>query len=221
MRRFIVFVIAIATALGADTLLSPGGHAAASGAAAETASVAASPPASASPVRQGPPSPSPQPAFPAAAAPEPAASAAASAAMASGGVAAGLLECRGAFAAAYGFGSRREVKCEYRAVAGANHYYTGTLERVGLDLGVSDQGSMLWAVVASTPDLAPGALAGRYVGISSGLSLGPGFSANILASQDAGRQITLQPLSVSSDSGISISLAGAALTLEPSAPRPQ
>lgn len=138
-----------------------------------------------------------------------------------GGVASGLLECRGAFAAAYGFGSRREVKCEYRAIAGPNHYYTGTLERIGLDLGVSDQGSMLWAVVASTPHLAPGALAGKYVGMSSGISLGPGFSANILMSQDASRQITLQPLSVSSDSGISVSLAGATLTLVPSAPLPQ
>lgn len=136
-------------------------------------------------------------------------------------VAAGLLECRGAFATAYGFGSSRTVKCEYRPSMGVNHYYSGTMERVGLDFGISDQASMLWAVIATSPAVAPGALAGKYVGISTGFSLGPGFSANMLASDDATRQVTLQPLSISSDSGLSVSIAGATLTLEPSAANPQ
>lgn len=133
-------------------------------------------------------------------------------------VSAGLLECRGAFAAAYGFGSSRKVRCEFRPSIGMNHYYAGTLDRVGLDFGVSDQGSMLWAVFAAAPQVEAGALAGTYVGVSTGLALGPGFSANLLASQDAARQVTLQPLSVSADSGLSISIAGATLRLEPSVP---
>lgn len=136
-------------------------------------------------------------------------------------VAAGLLECRGAFATGYGFGSTRTVKCEYRPSLGVNHYYSGTMERVGLDFGVSDQASMLWAVIATSPAVAPGALAGKYIGISTGFSIGPGFSANMLASDDATKQVTLQPLSVSSDSGLSVSIAGATLTLEPSAAAPQ
>ena len=136
-------------------------------------------------------------------------------------VAAGLLECRGAFATGYGCGSTRTVKCEYRPSLGVNHYYSGTMERVGLDFGVSDQASMLWAVIATSPAVAPGALAGKYIGISTGFSVGPGFSANMLASDDATKQVTLQPLSVSSDSGLSVSIAGATLTLEPSAAAPR
>lgn len=136
-------------------------------------------------------------------------------------VASGLLECRGDAAVAYGFGSTRAVHCEYRPASGMNHYYSGTLERVGLDIGVSDQGSMLWAVVATAPELERGALAGIYKGVTSGFALGPGFSANMLASQDPNSSITLQPLSVSADSGLSLSIAGATLTLEPSEPRPQ
>lgn len=136
-------------------------------------------------------------------------------------VAAGLLECRSSFATGYGFGSTRPVKCEYRPSIGVNHYYSGTMERIGLDFGVSDQASMLWAVIATSPAVAPGALAGKYVGISTGFSLGPGFSANMLASDDATKQVTLQPLSVSSDSGLSVSIAGATLTLEQSAASPQ
>ncbi|MFG1297876.1 MULTISPECIES: DUF992 domain-containing protein [Xanthobacter] len=151
-------------------------------------------------------------------------SAASTPAPASGGtqmpnVSAGLLECRGEMATATGFGSSRRVRCEFRPGMGQNHYYIGTLVRTGLDIGVSDQGSMLWGVLATSPNLERGALAGTYVGFTSGFSLGPGFSANVLAAQDPAKQVTLQPLSVSSDSGLSLSIAGATLTLEPSTPQ--
>ncbi|OYY23122.1 MAG: hypothetical protein B7Y65_03700 [Azorhizobium sp. 35-67-15] len=130
----------------------------------------------------------------------------------------GLLECRGESAIAYGFGSTRKVECEFRATLGMNQYYTGTLERAGLDFGVSDQGSMLWAVLATTPKLGAGALSGQYVGFTSGAALGPGFSANVLMAKDAKLGIALQPLSVSADSGLSISLAAATLTLRATLP---
>lgn len=134
-------------------------------------------------------------------------------------VSAGLLECRGDMATASGFGSTRRVRCEFRPGMGQNHYYVGSLERTGLDIGVSDQGSMLWGVLATSPNLERGALAGTYVGFTSGFALGPGFSANVLAAQDPTRQVTLQPLSVSSDSGLSLSIAGATLTLQASTPQ--
>ncbi|MFG1478167.1 DUF992 domain-containing protein [Xanthobacter sp. V4C-4] len=134
-------------------------------------------------------------------------------------VSAGLLECRGEMATATGFGSTRAVRCEFRPSMGQNHYYVGTLERIGLDIGISDQGSMLWGVLATSPNLERGVLAGTYVGFTSGFALGPGFSANMLAAKDPAKQVTLQPLSVSSDSGLSLSIAGATLTLEPSTPQ--
>ncbi len=147
--------------------------------------------------------------------PAPSAEAKADAA-ANGRVESGLLECKGEMATAYGFGSTRGITCEFRPAAGVNQYYTGTLSRVGLDFGVSDQASMIWMVLATTRQLGPGALAGEYVGFSSGAALGPGFSANVLMAKDATTGIALQPLSVSSDSGLSISFAAAGLTLTPS-----
>lgn len=146
---------------------------------------------------------------PATAAPAPVTGEAAS----TGRVESGLLECKGEMATAYGFGSSRGVTCEYRPAMGMNQYYTGTLSRVGLDFGVSDQASMIWMVLATTKQLGPGALAGEYVGFTSGAALGPGFSANVLMAKDATAGIALQPLSVSSDSGLSISIAAAGLTL--------
>ncbi len=135
-------------------------------------------------------------------------------------VQAGLLECRGAAAVAYGFGSSRAVTCEYRPAAEMGQFaYVGTLERAGLDFGVSDQGSMLWMVLSTSDRIGPEALAGQYVGVSTGVALGPGFSANMLVAKDASRGISLQPMSVSADSGLSISLAGVTLTLVPSQKR--
>lgn len=153
----------------------------------------------------------------AAAQPAPTAEAKAKAeAAANGRVESGLLECKGELATGYGFGSSRGVTCEFRPASGMNQYYTGTLSRVGLDFGVSDQASMIWMVLATTRQLGTGALAGEYVGFSSGAALGPGFSANVLMAKDATAGIALQPLSVSSDSGLSISFAAAGLTLVPS-----
>ncbi|WP_127089140.1 DUF992 domain-containing protein [Aquabacter cavernae] len=135
-------------------------------------------------------------------------------------VQAGLLECRGAAAIAYGFGSTRSVTCEFRPAAEMGQFfYTGTLERAGIDFGVSDQGSMLWIVLATSPNIGPQALAGQYVGLSTGVALGPGFSANLLVAKDASRGISLQPMSISADSGLSVSLAGVTLTLTPSQKR--
>ncbi|GGF53666.1 hypothetical protein GCM10007301_11410 [Azorhizobium oxalatiphilum] len=135
-------------------------------------------------------------------------------------VQAGLLECRGAMATAYGLGSTRDVTCEYRPAVGQNQYYAGTLNRAGLDFGISDQASMIWMVLATSANLGPSALAGEYVGFSSGAAIGPGFSANVLVAKDATTGIALQPLSVSSDSGLSISFAAASLTLK-SVPAPK
>lgn len=129
-------------------------------------------------------------------------------------VQAGLLECRGEAAVGYGFGSRRAVRCEFRPAAAMGQFtYSGTLERAGIDFGVSDQGSMLWMVLATSASIDATALAGEYVGISTGIAIGPGFSTNMLFAKDASRGIALQPFSVSADSGLSISLTGVTLTL--------
>ena len=60
-------------------------------------------------------------------------------------------------------------------------------------------------------------IAGGQV-FSAGHALGSGFSANVLVAKDANTGIALQPLSVSAENGLSISVAAASLTLQPSGP---
>ncbi|TCT03184.1 DUF992 domain-containing protein [Aquabacter spiritensis] len=132
----------------------------------------------------------------------------------------GLLECRSPASVSYGFGSSRRLTCEFRPSARmGTQYYSGTFDRVGLDFGVSDQGSMIWMVLSTTPHLGLGALAGTYVGVTAGVALGPGLAANVLVAKDAAHGLALQPVSVSADSGLAIALAAASLTLAP-APSP-
>ena len=53
--------------------------------------------------------------------------------------------------------------------------YEGALNTVGINLGVTAEGVMDWAVLAPTAGPPPGALAGEYVGASAdvGMVLAP------------------------------------------------
>ena len=73
---------------------------------------------------------------------------------------------------------------------------------------------MAWAVVAPTNGvLSHGALAGKYVGASGGVSVGAsGAAANVLIG-GSHRTIALQPLSVEGQVGVNLALGVAGLTL--------
>ena len=89
--------------------------------------------------------------------------------------------------------------------------YDGSITKFGLDLGIVGGGVMVWAVFAGTV-AGPGFLAGDYIGASGEASLGPGLGANVLVG-DSNRTVTLQPVSVSAQTGINIAVGVAALRL--------
>jgi hypothetical protein len=111
-------------------------------------------------------------------------------------------------------GSRQKVKCVFRSTAtGKSEVYTGRIGRLGLDLGITAGGKMIWAVFAKTTSLAPHSLAGSYVGGSGDISLGVGVGANALFG-GSNRSISLQPLSLEGQIGANLALGVAALTLQ-------
>jgi Protein of unknown function (DUF992) len=73
-------------------------------------------------------------------------------------------------------------------------------------------GVMAWAVLAPTNGVSPGALAGKYVGVSGDASLGVGGGANVLVG-GSHRSVALQPVSVTGNVGINLALGVAGLTL--------
>jgi hypothetical protein len=110
-------------------------------------------------------------------------------------------------------GSRQNLRCVFRSNATGRLYnYSGTIGRLGLDIGVTGGGRLFWGVFAPTSHVGYGTLRGTYVGASGNASLGIGLGANVLVG-GSHRTISLQPLSVEGQVGVNLALGVARLTL--------
>lgn len=110
-------------------------------------------------------------------------------------------------------GSRQHLRCVFRSNATGRHYtYSGTIGRLGLDVGVTGGGRLFWGVFAPTTHVGKGTLRGNYVGASGSASFGLGLGANVLIG-GSNRTISLQPLSVEGQVGVNLAVGVARLTL--------
>ena len=110
-------------------------------------------------------------------------------------------------------GSQRNVNCIFHTDGMADESYTGTMTRVGLDIGVTTGGAILWGVFADTNRYA-GMLTGTYAGASAEASIAAGLGANVLVG-GSNRTVALQPLSVQGQVGLNIGAGIGALELHP------
>src|ERR1039457_921518 len=107
--------------------------------------------------------------------------AASAGAPASGGGAAvrsGYLTCHVASGWGWIFGSSRKLECAYALQPGYTEYYTGSITKLGADIGYLQSGVILWAVLAPTTNLGQGALTGHYGGATASAAVGGGAGAN-------------------------------------------
>ncbi|HZU89478.1 MAG TPA: DUF992 domain-containing protein [Stellaceae bacterium] len=133
-------------------------------------------------------------------------------ARAQGGVQVGVLTCNVSAGWGFVFGSTRRLRCTFAPRPGYAEHYIGTISKFGVDIGYLQGAVMVWGVVAPTTRLAPGSLAGNYVGVSGGASVGVGATANVLVGGSR-RSITLQPVSIQGNSGLNVAAGVAAMTL--------
>jgi len=90
--------------------------------------------------------------------------------------------------------------------------YEGALNMVGLNIGITADSVLGWAVFAPTTGIPAGALAGDYVGASGAIGIGVGGGANVLIG-GSGRTVALQPVSLQGSVALNIALGVSALTL--------
>jgi Protein of unknown function (DUF992) len=110
-------------------------------------------------------------------------------------------------------GSRQNLRCVFQSSAtGLRYDYTGTIGRLGLDVGITGGGRLFWGVFAPTSHVGRGTLRGTYVGASGNASFGVGLGANVLIG-GSHRTISLQPLSVEGQVGVNLAVGVARLTL--------
>ncbi len=108
-------------------------------------------------------------------------------------------------------GSERNVNCILHSDNAPDENYSGTMTRVGVDLGATSGGKIVWAVFAGTNRFA-GMLDGTYVGATAEASIAVGLGANVLVGGSNG-SVALQPVSFQGQVGLSIAAGAAKLYL--------
>lgn len=99
--------------------------------------------------------------------------------------------------------SQRNVNCAFKGGAGEpEEAYTGVLTRIGVDIGFTTGGAIIWAVFADTNRYA-GMLTGTYVGATAEASVAAGLGANVLVG-GSNNTVALQPVSVQGQFGLNV-----------------
>jgi hypothetical protein len=113
------------------------------------------------------------------------------------------------------FGSTRDLACVYSPLGGGGpvERYAGRITKFGVDIGYSGAGVIVWAVFAPTTGVAPGDLAGNYVGVTGSATVGIGVGANVLLG-GSNKSIMLQPVSISGETGLNVAAGVASLVLQ-------
>jgi hypothetical protein len=109
-------------------------------------------------------------------------------------------------------GSQRALNCSFTpSIPGPIEFYVGTLTKLGVDLGVTGSGVMVWLVYSPTSRPA-GALAGSYGGATAEASVVAGVGANVLIG-GSNRTVALQPVSLQGQSGFNVAAGVAGIDL--------
>lgn len=125
----------------------------------------------------------------------------------------GTLTCSVASGWGLILGSARALGCNFTAYGGRAERYLGTIWKLGLDIGYTQNGVMVWTVFAPAFNLAPGTLAGTYAGGTASVTVGLGVGANGLIGGSF-NSIVLQPISIETNQGLNVAAGIASLTLE-------
>jgi Protein of unknown function (DUF992) len=107
--------------------------------------------------------------------------------------------------------SQRNVACNFQPDNGPPEAYTGTITRVGVDVGFTTGGAMVWGVFTDTNRYA-GMLTGTYAGATAEATVAAGLGANVLVG-GSNHSVALQPLSVQGQVGLNIAAGVGALDL--------
>lgn len=132
------------------------------------------------------------------------------------GVRLGYLTCDVGGGVGYVLGSAKSLDCVFQSTTGAqtSEVYTGVIRKMGIDVGFTTRGQLVWAVFAPTAGYHQGSLSGVYQGATIEATLGAGAGANLLVGGTAG-SIQLQTVSVTGQLGLNAAATGTSVTLTP------
>ena len=128
-------------------------------------------------------------------------------------VRAGILQCQGGQNVGFVVGSVTSLECVFQSEGRRPEPYIATVHRFGLDLGITDQTRLTWAVNAPTGRVGRGHLAGNYGGVGANASVGLGGGGNFLVGGPQ-NSYALQPISLQGQTGLNVAAGVANIELE-------
>jgi hypothetical protein len=125
----------------------------------------------------------------------------------------GILECDVSAGVGLIFREKQTMNCKFTPLGGGPiDHYTGSIDEVGLSIGATEGGILVWSVLAAQQGVPMGALAGTYRGISADASVGVGLGENILMG-GSGSAFMLQPSSYEGQIGLNVAAGVTTVTL--------
>lgn len=126
----------------------------------------------------------------------------------------GVLECRGGASIGFIIGSVTNLGCVLRINGLPEDYYTAVIQKVGIDIGITESTALAWSVFSPVAQPGRGDIAGNYVGVDAGAAAIVGVSGNVLLG-GSNNSIALQPLSLEGQTGLSVAAGLESLELRP------
>ena len=125
----------------------------------------------------------------------------------------GVLTCEVQPGVGFLIGSDKELDCAFKPKGGKTEYYSGSIKKLGLDIGFTAGSKIAWLVFAAEKGAwHRHALAGTYVGASTEATVGVGLGGNWLVGGSS-KSFALQPWSIQGQVGLNYSLTWTALEL--------
>jgi hypothetical protein len=132
-------------------------------------------------------------------------------ALAQAKVKAGTLTCTGGAGVGLILGSKKSYDCTYVSLSNRSERYTASITKIGLDVGVTNESTMIWTVLAPT-EVVKGGLRGNYAGATADVAIGIGGGAKVLLG-GSGNTIALQPVSIQGQTGLNLAVGVAELSI--------
>lgn len=116
----------------------------------------------------------------------------------------GMLTCDMTAKTNYVVLSKSEFLCTLKSPnAAEDAMYVAKIDAVGLDLTMTNEKTIYWAVLASTEKFTTDMMDGEYYGASADAALGLGAGVKVLVGGESD-QVSLQPVSGSTSAGIGL-----------------
>ena len=125
----------------------------------------------------------------------------------------GILDCDVSAGVGLIFTEKQTMNCKFTPLGGGPvDHYTGSIDEVGLSIGATEGGILVWSVMSAQQGVPVGALAGTYKGISADASVGVGLGENILMGGN-NSAFMLQPSSYEGQVGLNVAAGVTTVTL--------